>query len=103
MNIQNHKKATKPCKHNLHMSDGIWTYRVGKRFIIMKPPDLMKTYKMTFEEYSSDPKRVDKTRWYYAKCWHDETGVYGSPFDIKPSDVKGLIENILAAGESDEI
>ena len=84
------------------MSNGIWTYRIGKRFIIMKPPDLMKTYKMTFEEYSGDPDMGAKASCYSQRGGYDDDTcagtIYQSPLSIEPSDVKGIIENILAAG-----
>jgi len=71
MLISNHKYS-RPYKRKLHLSDGIWSYRVVGTFVAIRSPDGKKTIKTdiyeinntTYEEYMSQydneyPSSVD--------------------------------------------
>ena len=100
MTIQTHKKPNKPLKSRIHFGCDTWTYKIGKKIILIRPPDLMTTYKTSLDELTGDPEMGDKNEMYKSRGpWrtmeaYDDTKMLRWT-GIKPHQIREFIVNSI--------
>lgn len=84
MKAKNQKtKTLKPLKRKIHLSSGIWTYRVAHATVQIRNPELTTTHRVSIMTLTGrDPYNFEKDR-------------YKGNLSITPREVKNYIEKNL--------